>query len=117
MGLTSGSYRSGLLTPERRLSHTTMPGQPPIASKQCTCAVTQYSSPCDGNASAYSQFEAPATATNSSARRLISPVARSKTGTVSPGKSTNSFSPAVWTWRMVTSMPPRQRRYKLANWE
>jgi hypothetical protein len=78
-------------------------------------AVTQYSSSWDGNASAYSQFEAPATATNSSARMLVSAVARPKTGIVSPGKSTNSFSPAGWTWRTVTSMPPRQRRNKLAN--
>jgi hypothetical protein len=56
------------------------------------------------------------TATNSSARKATSPVRRSQTGTVSPGKSTNSFSPALCAWRMVTSMVPRHCRYKLANW-
>ena len=93
-----------------------MAGQPPIASKQCTCAVTQYSSSCDRNASAYSQFDAPMTATNSSARIAISPVRRSQMGTVSPGKSTNSFCPAVCACRIVTSTWPRHCRYKLANW-
>jgi hypothetical protein len=117
VALISGSYRCGRVTPERRLSHTTIAGQPAIASKQCTCAVTQYSSSWDGNASAYSQLDAPRTATNSSARITISPVRRSQTGTVSPGKSTNSFSPATCDWRIVTSTWPRHCRYKFANWE
>ncbi|HEY6314437.1 MAG TPA: hypothetical protein VIY52_27080 [Streptosporangiaceae bacterium] len=53
MAFTSGSYRCGRVTPERRLSQTTIAGQPPMNSSACTCPVTQYSSSWDGNASAY----------------------------------------------------------------
>jgi hypothetical protein len=36
-----------------------------------------------------------------------SPVSPSNTGTVSPAKSTNSFSPAAWVCRMVAVIPWR----------
>jgi hypothetical protein len=36
-----------------------------------------------------------------------SPVIASNTGMVSPAKSTNSFSPAAWVWRIVAVTPRR----------
>ncbi|HEY6314436.1 MAG TPA: hypothetical protein VIY52_27075 [Streptosporangiaceae bacterium] len=41
---------------------------------------------------------------------------RSQTGIVSPGKSTNSFSPARCTWRITTSTWQDQARYRWQNW-
>jgi len=52
-------------------------------------------------------LEAPITATKICAGR-ISPVWRSVRGTVIPQKSTNSFSPARWVWRITKSRRPRQ---------
>jgi hypothetical protein len=53
------------------------------------------------------KLEAPSTATKIWAART-SPVWPSSTGTVRPAKSTNSFSPATWTWRMVGVRRPAQ---------
>jgi len=54
--------------------------------------------------------DAPSAATKICAR-VISPVAASKMGTASPAKSTNSFSPAMCTWRIERCCALANSRY------
>jgi hypothetical protein len=51
-------------------------------------------------ASAYVKLDAPRTATKI-CTGMTSPVRPSTTSPVRPAKSTNSFSPAIWGWRIV----------------
>src|SRR6476620_9004653 len=48
---------------------------------------------------------------------MISPVRPSTTSPVRPAKSTNSFSPATWVWRIVGFSRPAQPRYRSQNQE
>src|SRR6201982_1557184 len=48
---------------------------------------------------------------------MISPVRPSTTAPVRPAKSTNSFSPATWVWRIVGFSRPAQPRYRSQNQE
>jgi hypothetical protein len=57
------------------------------------------------------KFEAPRTATKI-CTGMISPVRPSTSSPVRPAKSTNSFSPATWVWRIVGFSRPVQPRYR-----
>src|SRR5205823_6164737 len=46
---------------------------------------------------------------------MISPVRPSTTSPVRPAKSTNSFSPMIWVWRIVGFSRPAQPRYRSQN--
>jgi hypothetical protein len=53
------------------------------------------------------KLEAPSTATKI-CTGTISPVLMSTTSAVRPAKSTNIFSPVMWTWRFVGFSRPAQ---------
>jgi hypothetical protein len=62
------------------------------------------------------KLDAPRTATKI-CTGMISPVRPSTISAVWPAKSTNSFSPARWVWRIVGFSQPAQPRYKSQNQE
>ena len=94
------------MTPALRLSQTTAFGTPPMAASAPTCTPIQ-----SGSLSAPARLRVGVVGCSERGDedvRLpgVSPVRRSNTGTVSPAKSTNSFSPADVRLRIVADIAP-----------